>query len=397
MPESITATIGWSISTDAGQAGREAAERAQAQQSGRSPQLAIVLGSSWFDQPSLLQGIRSVVHQTPLVGASTAGEIIPNGPLSHSCVVLLLSSEGMACSVGVGEGVDRAPREAGQQAAYTAMQGFRGTQRSGFLLFGDGLVTSYADVIRGLQEVVGTGSLIAGGLAGDDLRYTKTYQYYNDRVMSGAVVGVLLGGAGRLGVGIEHGFAPISKPRQITRAHGNVLVELDRQPAASVYEEYFGADLIQRLRRDGPTRQGIAYPLGIQCETADRRLLRNVVSFGDDGSLSCSGEILEGSWLQLMMGSRNLALDAARRSAQQAVRSLSRVAAVLVFDSVARRTLLGPHQAAAEVTCLRETVGLSVPVVGCYTYGEQAPLESASLSGRTAVQTGSVLVVAIGT
>ena len=52
---------------------------------------------------------------------------------------------------------------------------------------------------------------------------------------------------------------------------------------------------------------------------------------------------------------------------------------------------------ASEVAALRQVVGASTPMVGCYTYGEQAPLDTASLAGRTVVQTGSVLVIAIGT
>lgn len=385
------------MNADAAEAGHEAAERARAQLAAPGPHLALVFASSWFDQSALLQGVRSVLHKTALIGASTAGEITPDGPVSHSCVVLLIASEILEWSVGIGEGVDRAPREAGQQAAYMALKGFRGDQRSGFLLFGDGLMTSHADVVRGIQEVLGTNALIAGGLAGDDLRYEATYQYCNHRVATRSVVGVLLGGDGKLGVGIEHGFAPISKPRHVTRARANVLMELDRQPAASVYKEYFGEELVGQMRQERFTRPGIAYPLGIQTDSPDHWLLRNVVSFRDDGSLTCSAEIPEGSWLQLMVGSRDLALDAARRATQQAIRSLNRVAAVVVCDSVVRRVLLGPRQAAEEVQQIRSAIGPSVPLIGCYTYGEQAPIGTTGAAGRTAVQTGSVLVVALGT
>jgi hypothetical protein len=233
-------------------------------------------------------------------------------------------------------------------------------------------------------------------MAGDDLRFTQTYQYFHDRVVSRAVVGVLLGGSLNIGVGIEHGFAPISKPRRITRSQANVLFELDKQPAASVYEEYFGPELVQRMRQEGLTRRGIAYPLGIQREGTDQWLLRNVVSFGEDGSLSCSGEILEGSWLQLMIGSRELALEAAYKAAQEAIRSVNRIGCVLVFDSVVRRKLLGPSHAAMEIASIREVIGPSTPLAGCYTYGEQAPFGAASTHEQTATQTGSVLVVALG-
>ena len=164
-----------------------------------------------------------------------------------------------------------------------------------------------------------------------------------------------------------------------------------------MYEDYFGQELVQQMRHNGLTRQGIAYPLGIQGEAADQWLLRNVVAFQEDGSLACSGEILEGAWLQLMIGSKEFALEAARRAAQDALKPLNRASAVIVFDSVARRKLLGDQHTREEIAALRQIVGPTTPLVGCYTYGEHAPLGTASVAGRTVVQTGSILVIALGT
>ena len=397
MSETIVSAVGWSTQVDAARAGSEAANMAQTRLSFRGPQLAIVFGSSWFDQSALLHGIRSVLRQIPLIGGSTAGEIVPEGPISHGCVVLLIGSTALTWSVGCGENADRAPHEAGQKAAFGATKEFRGVQRLGCLVVGDGLVPGFADVVRGIQEVLGTSSLIVGGLAGDDLRFAQTYQYCNSRAMSRGVAAVLFGGAGKIGVGSQHGFAPISKPRHITRARANVLLELDHQPAASVYEEYFGAELVQRMRHEGLSRQGIAYPLGIQCETNHRWLLRNVVSVGADGSLACNGEILEGSWLQLMLGNHELAVEAARTAAQEAIQPLNHIAAVLVFDSAARRRLLGLEHAAMEIAGIRQVIGSAVPIAGCYTYGEYSSVGHEATVGRTAIQTSSVLVVALGT
>jgi len=396
MPESLTATVGWSEHPQAQLAGKEAVGRALRHLAPNAPSLAIVFASSWYHQPSLLQGIREALGPVPTVGESTAGEIVAEGPVSRSCAVLLLAAEAPICSIGMAEGADVKPREAGQRAAFMAARDFPTSPRTGLVIFGDGLLTNSAEVVRGIQESLGTSALIVGGMAGDDLRFHRTYQYWNDRALSHAVVGVLFGGAVKIGVGLEHGFAPISKPRRITRAHANVLYELDRHPAASVYEEYLGTDVVQRMRREELTPRGIAYPLGVQPEGSNRWLLRNVVALGDDGSLSCSGDILEGSWLQLMLGNKELALEAAVRAAQSAVRSLGRVACVVVFDAASRRRLLGSTYAAKEIAAIREVIGASIPLAGCYTYGEQAPFEETDLE-RTALHTGAILVVALGT
>ena len=388
--------MGWSAHPNATQAGKHAAQQALGSLGSQQPRLGFIFGSSWFNQPALLHGVRSALADVPLLGGSTAGEITPEGPASHSCVVLLLASEAIACSIGTGEYANIHPREAGQHAGQAALQAFHGSPRMGFLFFGDGLMTGTADVTRGLREALGTSSLVVGGLAGDDLQRSGTYQYADQQVMRRSVVGVLVGGSIKIGVGSEHGFAPISKPRRITRATANILYELDGLPAASVYEEYFGADLMGRLREEGFTRQRIAYPLGIQRNQQQPALLRNVVSFEADGSLACSGEIPEGGWLQLMIGSPERALEAAGAAAQSAVQSLNRIAGVLVFDSVVRRLLLGSRYAALEIARIREAIGPSTVLGGCYTYGEQAPVGPTATYEETAIQTGSVLVIAFG-
>ncbi|MDP3769175.1 MAG: FIST C-terminal domain-containing protein, partial [Dehalococcoidia bacterium] len=207
----------------------------------------------------------------------------------------------------------------------------------------------------------------------------------------GSVAAALLGGTVKLAFGTAHGFAPISKPRRITKSREHVLVELDGAPAAAVYEEYFGEAGLKQLKGPGARRPQLAYPLGVQADAGARAwLLRNVTAFHPDGSLECTGEMAEGSWLQLMIGNRELALAAARDAVQDALRPMNRAACVLVFDSYARRMLLGPRHAAEELAAIREAAD-GAPVAGGYGYGELAPG-----AGRVSVQTGSVLVAAVG-
>lgn len=388
-------SIGVGTQSSAFTAGQTAAVMAAQRLRGQEIRGAIVLGSSSFEQEPLLQGVQSALPTIPLAGGSTGGEITPDGPRSHSCVVIALAGDDLAIGVGAGTDLARDPRLAGYRAAQQALQQTNGHERSGFVFFGDGLMTGYAEVLRGVHEVLGTSSLVTGALMADDLQFARTHQYANDRVLTQAVAGVLFGGAWKIGVGMEHGFAPISKPRRVTRAMANILYELDGQPASAVYEEYFGASDRRPDRPAGLTRELIAYPLGLQLDATEQFLLRNVRGFGSDGSVVCTGELIEGAWVQLMIGSKELAFEAASRAAQQAVQQVSTVHAVVVFDSVSRKQLLG-HETAEEFSRIRRVVGSSVPIAGCYTYGEQAPLGTPYGYGRVSVQTGAILVLAIG-
>lgn len=399
MPQyPIAAGVGYSAQDDCASAGKEAAERALERLGSFQPKLAVLFASSRLDAHTLIKSIRSVLIDVPLIGGSTAGEIVADGPQNHGCAILLLAGDGLVCGVGAGEQADLSPREAGQQAAHSAAQQLKGQQRAGFLMIGDGLILGYAEIIRGIQESLGTGSLIVGAAAGDDLQFKSTTQYINERTLTKGVVGALFGGRIAFGVGLEHGFSPISKPHQITKAKANILYELDGLPAASVYEEYFGSEAMNRMRDERFSRASLAFPLGIQQGTAPMRwILRNVYSFRDDGSLLCNAELLENAPLQLMIGSRQLAIDAAYRAAKQAIQSLSRVACVIIFDSATRRSLLGNQYAAQECERMREAIGPNTPLIGCYTYGEHAAAGASVNAERITLQTGCVLAVALGT
>jgi hypothetical protein len=380
------AAVGWSAQSNALAAGYAAATMALRRLANRPPRGAIVLGSSWFDQRALLDGVRSGLGSgVPLAGGSTDGEIIAEGPQTHSCVVLALGDEDVALGVGVGPEVTRDPRLAGFRASQEAARQINGHGRRGVLFFGDGRSTAYAGVVRGMQEVLGTGATIVGALMGDS-------QYARGDVLSDAVVALACGGSVTFGVGMQHGFAPISKPWRITRAEDHIVHELDGRPAASVYEDYFGAELLERARGSGgnPASGGVSrqlsgYPLGMQERADGPFLLRNITAFGQDGSLACTGDVTEGAVAHLMISSRAQALEAASLAAQEAVKSMTTVTAVLVCDSVARKRLLG-HEASETIGRIRQVVGASVPIIGCYTHGEQASL----------LQTGAVLVLAVG-
>ncbi|MBI2174053.1 MAG: hypothetical protein HYU33_02515 [Candidatus Omnitrophica bacterium] len=281
MSQALTMSIGWSVRADALRAGKEAASSAMERLGVTPPKLALAFSSIHLHQESLLEGIHSVIGKTPLLGGSSAGVILPTGPVSHGCVVILLACSTLSCSVGAGEGVKDRQRECGQQAAFGALRDFPGNQRSCYLMFADGLAPGYSDVVRGICEVLGTSFLVVGGMAGDDMRFSKTYQYCKQRVLHNAVVGALLGGPICIGIGNAHGFAPISKPHRVTKAAGPIVYELDGQPAATVYEDYLGHESIAHMQKQGLSRQGIAYPLGWQADSSSPLLLRNVIGFGE--------------------------------------------------------------------------------------------------------------------
>ncbi len=387
--------VGYSRQPDSFRAGQEAAGKALEQTGQQPPDLILVFASTRFDQEALLRGITSVTRDAPLVGCSTAGEILSLGPARRSVVVMAIRSNTLQIAPGLGTHLSANPRQAGQTAASGATQARR-TSPHAFLMFPDGLTGNIAEVIRGVQDVLGLSFPIAGGSAADDFGFTRTFQYFQGKVCTDAVAGVLLAGPIAVGIGARHGWQPLGKPRRVTRALANIVQELDGHSAANLYETYFGK-AAQTLQRESFADMSIVYPLGMPIPGEEEYLLRNVLRVDPStGSLVYAGEISEGSEVRLMMGSKEKALQAARKAAEQAILAVAPRAPsfVLVFSSCSRARLFG-RRAAEEVEAIRRVVGRSVPIVGFYDYGEQAPLTATGFRGLSYFHNETLVVCAV--
>ena len=95
----------------------------------------------------------------------------------------------------------------------------------------------------------------------------------------------------------------------------------------------------------------------------------------EHGSITCAAEIPEGSDIRLMIGSREEAIKVAKEAAGKAVEQLdgSKPKAVVIFNCIARNKLFG-ERSGDEIEVIQEAVGKDTPLIGFYTYGEQAPL-----------------------
>ena len=239
----------------------------------------------------------------------------------------------------------------------------------------DVLAGNGAAIVRGVLESLGDHFPVVGGAAGDDFEFKKTYQYLNEKVYSGAVVGLGISGKFTMGIGVKHGWIPVGSPKKVTRSRGSVLYELDGQPAIKIYEDYFGQERAQELRAEPLAKLAITYPLGMQIEGSDEFLIRDPLTVDANGSITCAAEIPQGSEIRLMIGSREEAVKVAKIAAQKAVAELdgSTPKAVIIFNCIARSKLFG-DRSGEEIAAIQEAVGKDTPLIGFYTYGEQAPL-----------------------
>lgn len=377
----ILAGVGSSQNTVPETAIEEAYQQAIAALLGNPPSLLLLLASATtYDQQKLLSTLRSKNPNSPVVGCSTAGEITSvAGSLDKSVALMAIYSDTIKFIPGVGNNIKTDSRVAGKELAENILKNGSAMQNEkpkAVLMMPDGLAGNGADIVRGVLDVFGQDFMVAGGSAGDDYLFKQTYEYFNDQVLSGSVVGVGFYGNFSFGIGVRHGWIPIGTSRIATKTKGNILYELDNRPAIQIYEDHFGKEKGPIVSKDEPfARLAITYPLGIPTPNKDGYLIRDPITVDDSGAITLAGDIPQGSEVHIMIGSREEAIDAAEDAAQKALAQVQgkQIKAVFLFNCIARKKLLMTKKQ-EEIDRIRSVFGPDVPLIGFYTYGEQAPL-----------------------
>jgi hypothetical protein len=274
----------------------------------------------------------------------------------------------------VGEHIKYNPKLAGSDVAKKVKDKANG-KLDLFIMLPDVLAGNGADIVRGVNEVLGNDCVVVGGAPGDDFKFEKTFQYLNDKVYSESVIGLGLKGSMKVGVGVKHGWIPIGTSRKATKSKGSILYELDSKPAIDIYKEYFGEEMAKELENEKLARLAITYPLGIKIQDREEMLIRDAISVDSDGSITCAAEIPEGSDVSLMIGSREEAIKVAAEAAKDAKKQLEGKdpKAIIIFNCIARHKLFGEFSK-DEIKAIQKEIGEEVPLIGFYTYGEQAPI-----------------------
>ncbi|MCA9489074.1 MAG: FIST C-terminal domain-containing protein [Myxococcales bacterium] len=342
----------------------EIAEAGRAGLDGRAPVAALVYAGIGMDHAGLLRGIAKVWPGLPTIGCTTDGECSSTLCFSEdSAVVLLLTGEGLRVRTSVAQGL--AADTAG--TVRRAVGGLDGQAAPPLMIaLGESLNVSGAGIVSALNACVPASTTVVGGTAGDQWKFSKTYQFHGDRVISDGVALMAIDGDLEVSVGVESGWKPIGRRARVTRSKGNLLYELDGKPAMERFRAWFG----------GHTLPSPEHPFAVFEEGAEDSYLRAPMPLDpDDGSIVCAGDIPEGAMVQVTEAGRDQILDGARNAMRQAVALYpgDQPSGMLLFSCAARKQVLGTrtHQ---EIEALAEVAGGTLTAGGFYTYGEIGPL-----------------------
>jgi hypothetical protein len=335
--------------------------------------------SSLRDDPAPLNDVLAAFPSSVVTGCSTAGEILGD-TVSDGAVTVVAARFAATRLVTATESVPNpegsldAAKRLGERLVAHA-DGLE-LPLAAVLTFSDGLTVNGSAVASGLVEGTHGRVPISGGLAGDDDRFQRTWVLAGGELLQGHLTAVGLAGSSlRVGHGSRGGWDPFGPVRTVTRSEGNVLLELDGQPALDLYEHYLGE------RAAGLPATALLFPLALRMPHArDREVVRTVLSVDPQArSMTFAGDVPEGSSAQLMTGTLDRLIRGAGEAADRAIAPDERPEAAdgptlaVAVSCVGRRLVLG-RRTEDELEAVLDRLPGGSELVGFYSYGEISPI-----------------------
>jgi hypothetical protein len=331
-------------------------------------QLVLVFGSpDLLKERVRISEIKQAYPQAYLLGCSTAGEIYDTQVLDDSLVVTAIQFESSTLQYVSTRLVENADSQA--VGAHLARQlDTRGLTH--VFVLSDGIHVNGSELVAGLAPHLPSHVAVTGGLSADGARFQETFVLSDGEVESGMVAALgLYGDRLKVSYGSLGGWDAFGPERLITRAHGNVLYELDGKSALHLYKTYLGE------HAHGLPATALLFPLTLRKEEGAVPLVRTILSVDElEQSMTFAGDLPEGNYARFMKANFDRLVDGANdaaRTCYEAIGSTSPDLAILI--SCVGRKLVLKQRVEEEVESVRDVLGASTTLAGFYSYGEISP------------------------
>ncbi len=322
----------------------------------------------FFQTESCYTELREKFPKAHIVGCSSAGSVmgveISDGDVVATAVKLEHSRIRLA-SVDIEPGKDA--RELGARL----MAELGGSDLRHVFVLSEGLQANGSELAQGLNQA---GIPVTGGLAGDGTRFGKTWVMADAPARNGRIAALGFYGDVTVKSGCFAGWEEFGAERVVTRSVGNVVFEIDKEPALQLYKKYLGEQA-----KDLPA-SGLRFPLSIQATRTDKALIRTLLAVDEAAnSLTFAGDVPQGFLCKLMRTNLDNLIENAGLAAEAAQPAAQGAAGLcLVVSCVGRRLVMG-QLTEEELEIVSEKLGDATAITGFYSYGELAPFTDVML------------------
>jgi hypothetical protein len=330
-----------------------------------NPQLVFAFGNrEALSQPERFEELKKSYPSAHILIGSTAGEIFNDQVLDNTIVATAVAFEKTQLKTATQNIKECATSyEVGQKLGEKLeKEGLKHV-----FVLSDGLGVNGSDLVTGLTQALPEGVIITGGLAGDGALFRSTLVGLDAAPQENLVVAIgFYGQSLKVGFGSMGGWDPFGPERIITKSEGNVLYELDNQPALGLYKSYLGEEAAQL------PASGLKFPLSIRKDkNSEETVVRTILAVDEQKqSLTFAGDVPEGAIARLMKANFDRLIDGASEAASKSALEDNELA--ILISCVGRKLILG-QRIDEEVESVKEKLGDTAAITGFYSYGELAP------------------------
>ena len=331
------------------------------QEEGMVPTLAIVFSSVVHNLEDLKSAFAK--YNIEVFGASSSGEIINDEVLEDAIAVMLLDISREAFRLNVFDGEGKTSYDVGQGVAEWAKPF---CENPAIMLMSAGLLVDGQKLVKGVIDNLGLQVSLFGCLAGDNLNFKETFVFNSSQVIAnGAVALIFDQNVVELQGHAVSGWKGIGTPKTVTKATGNIVHEIDDEPALDMYNKY--------LKIGDDPALAVEYPL-LLIRDDDSVVLRAVMGVNEDKSIVYAGTVPEGAKVKFSMPPGSEITDLAIEQMSEFNQQIPGSNAIVLFSCKARHLALGP-MVEDEISAIHKL--WNVPLVGFFTYGEIGPVAKA--------------------
>ena len=320
----------------------------------------------------LYQAVHAYSSCDELIGCSGMTVLTSVGEFEDepALAVMVLRSEQIAAVSFIAQGTAAEIGEQIQQNVQSQRQ-----DNSLLMIFPDIRSVEPAELVNQIGSDGVTLPVVGAAVSGDATG-AQMYHWKGKQATEGGVTGLLLTGNFRTEIGVAQGCQPIGKPREVTKADGRVIFEIDGEPALEDFKNVLKLLTQDDIRRSGGTVFiGIAMDNENSTPTRGDFLIRNLIGINEEhAAIAVSEEVKEGQLVQFHL--RN------PRAAAEEIRT--------IISKLAEKTEQHPPDFGLYFNCLGRGKGLygaanhdisviqqqfpGLPVIGFFGNSEFAPI-----------------------
>ena len=332
--------------------------------------LAIVFISVKQDRKAVVNLL--VKQNIDVIGATSSGEFVDGHQSEGEVAIILLDIKREHYSILFEDIGERTLEKATAGLVEKAFQKFK---NPAFILIttlirSDGNLLDGEGMVEFIEKLAGPDITMFGGMAGDDLSFSGTWIFNNDKTTDYGIAALVLDESKIELHGLAFsGWKPMGVSRTATKTEGNLIYTIDDRPALEMYLHYLGHEVSSTDDQVGFfDKIGVHYPFQIERENREPKMCNPIDYDRESQALICESDVPQGSKLRFSTPPDFDIIETVISKAEELKKVYQAEAdALLIFSCAGRLSALGPM-------AQEENEGLqkvwNAPMAGFYTYGE---------------------------